>query len=98
MAAKITYKFREELSRKGEIVPRPVAEVFVKSSKGEWHLFYPYVDSGADITLFRRSDCKLLGFKLRKGESLNIGGLSGHTIKAYIHNLVIRIGKEKSLK
>ncbi|MFQ6031779.1 MAG: hypothetical protein ACE5K2_02565 [Candidatus Zixiibacteriota bacterium] len=56
MAAKITYKFREELSRKGEIVPRPVAEVFVKSSKGEWHLFYPYVDSGADITLFRRSD------------------------------------------
>lgn len=66
---KIIFKFREELSRKGEIVYRPIAEVFIMSQKGEWFRFYPYVDSGADISLFPRADCKLLGFKLKKVEN-----------------------------
>jgi hypothetical protein len=91
----ITFKFREELSRKGEAIHRPIAEVFIKGRSGEWFRFYPYVDSGADINLFPRADCKLLGFNLKKGEAFEIGGVTGHTLKAYLHRLNFRIGNEE---
>jgi len=92
---KINFKFREELSRDGEIIHRPVAEVFIQGKSGEWFKFYPYVDSGADINLFPRADCKLLGFNLRKGNSFDIGGVTGHTLKCYNHRLKFRIGDEE---
>jgi hypothetical protein len=91
---KITFKFREELTRKGETIYRPIAEVFIKGKKGEWFQFYPYVDSGADISLFPCADCELLGFKLRSGEPFAIGGVTGHTLRAYLHRLKIRVGGE----
>lgn len=94
-AKQIIFKFREELSRRGEAIHRPIAEVFIKGENGDWFRFYPYVDSGADINLFPRADCKLLGFNLKKGEAFEIGGVTGHTLKAYLHRLHFRIGKEE---
>lgn len=92
---KITFKFKEELTRKGEVIHRPIAEVFIQGRGGEWFRFYLYVDSGADLSLFTRSDCKLLGFHLKKGKLFRIGGVTGHTLTGYLHRLHFRIANEQ---
>lgn len=84
-----------ERTRDGEVVHRPIAHLHVKSKDGEWYLFYPYVDSGADISLFTRSDCELLGLKLRKGFFRPVLGIGRVEIPAYVHKVFIRIGDEE---
>ena len=58
-------------------------------------MFDGYVDSGADISLFTRSDCTLLGYKLEEGKEKLIGGVSGTLIRTFIHQVPIKIGNTK---
>ena len=88
------FKYREEVTRSGEIIHRPVATVFLKGTK-EWFQFDPYVDSGADTSLFSKGDCELLGLNLKDGEKQFIGGISGTLLQVYIHEIVIRLGNEE---
>jgi hypothetical protein len=75
------------------IIQRPVAQVFVKSRKTkEWRAFRVYVDSGADISFFRRNDAEILGLSLIEGEYNPIIGVGRTLIPAYTHTVKMRIG------
>jgi hypothetical protein len=75
------------------IIQRPVARIFVKSTKTEeWHPFRTYVDSGADLSLFRRNDADLLGLNINQGEYHPIIGVGRTLIPTYIHIVKLRIG------
>ena len=87
------FHYRKEKTKEGEIVYRPVAYVHLKGKDGNWYLFDPYIDSGADLCLFTRSDCNLLGYELKEGRERLIGGVSGGLIRTYIHQVLLRIGE-----
>lgn len=46
----IVFNWREEASQIFGKIKRPVAEIYVKDSRGKWHPLTLYVDSGADVT------------------------------------------------
>ena len=90
-----TFEYVAERTRSGEVIHRPIVHLYARSKGGEWYLFYPYVDSGADITLFTRSDCELLGLKLRDGVYRPMSGIVRVEIPAYVHVVPIRVGDEE---
>ena len=54
-----------------------------------------YADSGADITIFPRSVCELLGLRLQDGQESTVTGVGGEEIKIFIHRIMARIGDEE---
>jgi len=85
------FKYSPEPSKRG-VVHRPIAHVLLQSKGGAWRLFYPYVDSGADISFFRKSDASLLQLSLYAGEYSPILGVGKILMPAYIHNVKTKIG------
>lgn len=69
----IVFKYKKELSG----VKRPVADVFLKSKRGGWIEFHPYIDSGADVTLIPLSLGKLIGLNVDEKSIEQIGGIRG---------------------
>lgn len=89
------FRYIKERTRSGSIIYRPIAHVYLKSKNGEWHLFYPYVDSGADTSMFTRSDCELLGLTLYNGTFRSMSGIGRVSIPTYIHKVLMKIGEEQ---
>ena len=85
------FKYTPEQTKKG-IIYRPTARVYLQSKKGEWFAFRVYVDSGADISLFTKSDAKLLELDFYQGEYRPIVGIGKILIPAYMHNVKMKIG------
>ena len=85
------FKYVAELTRRG-VIHRPIAHVYLQSKKGEWFLFYPYADSGADVSLFTRSDAELLNLELLEGEYRPIMGIGKFMLPAYIHMVCMKVG------
>ena len=69
-----------------------MALIFVKSAGNEWQPFRLYIDSGADLSLFTRSDAEFLGINLTKGEYNPIVGVGRTLISAYKHAIKMKIG------
>jgi hypothetical protein len=86
------FKYSPEPSRRG-IVYRPVAYVYLQSKDGAWYFFVPYVDSGADTSLFPKGDASLLKLNLYEGEYSPIAGVGRVMMPAYVHNVKMRIGE-----
>jgi len=84
------FKYTPEPTKGGTIY-RPKARVQLQSIDKEWHAFWVYVDSGADLSLFTRADAALLGLNLREGEYRPIMGIGGVLIPAYIHCVDLKI-------
>lgn len=87
-----TFKYSAEPSRRG-IIHRPIAHIHLQSKDGTWYLFYPYVDSGADTSLFTKSDATLLKLNLYQGEHSPIAGIGKIMLSAYTHKVKARIGQ-----
>ena len=68
------FKYAREPTKTG-IIHRPIARILLQSTKNEWFAFRVYIDSGADISLFTKTDAKLLGLSLYKGEFRPIIGI-----------------------
>lgn len=85
------FKYVKELTKRGTI-HRSIAHVHLQSKEGGWFLFYPYVDSGADVSLFTRSDADLLNLELREGEYRPIMGIGRVMLPTYIHKVHMKIG------
>jgi len=84
------FKYTPEPTRTG-IIHRPTARIFLQSTKNEWYAFRVYIDSGADISLFTKTDAKLLGLNLYKGEHRPIIGIGKTLIPAYTHKIKMKI-------
>jgi len=65
-----------------------------ENAKNEFS-FLVLVDSGAEFSLFTKSDAELLGINIQQGEKVNIGGVTGDKFSAFIHPVIIKIGNEK---
>ncbi|MDI6859999.1 MAG: hypothetical protein QMC85_05850 [Methanocellales archaeon] len=94
MTKKHYFPYKREPSKIFGEISRPVVEAYLETRDGDWFQVSPYADSGADVTLFPRSICEILGLKLKEGEKSSITGVSGEEIKIFIHKIKIRIGDE----
>lgn len=72
----IIFRYKEESLVLGEI-KRPVADVYLRTKKGLWIEFHPYIDSGADVAMIPLSLGKLLGFEIDENKIQQIGGIRG---------------------
>jgi len=88
---KLVFKYRRERARR-RTVYRPVAKLSLRSADGYWYTFIAYVDSGADVSLFTRGDAELLGVNLYEGELLELTGIGGAVVPAYLHGMRVKIG------
>jgi hypothetical protein len=91
---RFVFKYLPESTESG-IIHRPVARLMIKGATEDWHLFRAYIDSGADLSLFRRNDADLLGLKLTEGEYHPIMGVGRTFIPAYIHTIKMKIGDQE---
>lgn len=87
-----SFPYRKERTRFGEIIFRPRATIELQGIHKEWYRFSLYADSGADVTLLRRSDCRILGYELTTGDERPLGGIGKGLIKTYVHRIKVRIG------
>ncbi len=80
----------------GKVNTFPAIDIslFKKNSNEEFS-FLVLVDSGAEVSLFTKSDAELLGFSLGEGKKIDVGSISGDKFPAFLHPAVIKIGEEK---
>lgn len=91
----IEFDFREEISKIFGPIKRPVVEVIFKH-KGKEILEYPYVDSGADISLIPKSVGDFLGFEIEKTDTITeIKGIGEHGIPIIIKRVMMEIGDKQ---
>ena len=86
------FKYRKEFYKTLGVIYRPVAEVIFINGNKEVRDF-PYVDSGADITLIPRSVGELLGFEVGSEEINEMGGIGGSKVPTILKTLKMRIGE-----
>lgn len=89
------FGWKLEKSRVLGFIKRPVAEISFKSGDNEWQPIVLYVDSGADITVLKRSFGELIGIDIEKGQEAEFGGVSAHKIITYIHQVDLKIGDDE---
>lgn len=90
----IVFKYKTEITSKKQKIIRPVAEVYLKALSNSWIKFYPYIDSGADVTMIPLSLGKLLGFKIDESSVQQIGGIRGSVPVIFIKTR-LKIGEEE---
>jgi hypothetical protein len=87
-----SFKWREEASQIFGVIKRPIAQTYIKDTKGNWRAITLYIDSGADVTILSRSFGELLGFKVKSGRPAEFKGFGANKIHAYLHDMEIKIG------
>lgn len=94
---KYIFPYGFELSlEKGKIITFPAINLSLfKRDSDEEFSFLVLVDSGAEVSLFTKSDAELLGLSLKKGKRIYVGSVSGDKILAFVHPVVMKIGEEK---
>jgi len=87
----VEFRYRRETAR-GETVFRPVARVFLqRDEKGV--LLYPYIDSGADVTLIPRSVGEALGLTLGNAAVEELAGIGEGKIAVTFETVKMSIGE-----
>jgi len=90
----IVFKYKTEITSKKQKIIRPVAEVYLKALSNYWIKFYPYIDSGADVTMIPLSLGKLLRFRINESKVQQIGGIRGSVPVIFI-KAHLKIGNEE---
>lgn len=90
----IVFKYKTEITSKKQKIIRPVGEVYLKTLSNSWIKFYPYIDSGADVTMIPLSLGKLIGFKIDESNVQQIGGIRGSVPVIFI-KAHLKIGGEE---
>lgn len=68
----------------------PFAQVDIRNRTGRYQAFAMQVDSGATVSLLRRSVAALLGIELETGRRIGLTTIGGAVTTAYVHHLDIR--------
>ena len=90
----IEYPWNNEENPNLGNIPKPIAEVGIKNSSGEWIRYILKIDSGASVTILSFSDCSDLGYRYEDGEETYLGPLTGPQVKGRIHKLDLKLGGE----
>jgi len=70
----------------------PYAEIRLRRSDGAYQPFAMQIDSGAVISLLRRSIADLLGVPLEGGQRVEMSAVVGGAVTAFRHDLEFRVG------
>jgi len=92
-----TFPYLEEYLEDGTVIFRPCVRIHLQGVDRRWHPFDLYTDAGADITLLREADCQALGRELTAGHLLFIGSICTGLIRAFVHEVPLRLGTETFL-
>lgn len=90
------YKWRRVPTKHFGEVWAPFAHVEIANSRNEYQAFSLFVDSGAVVSLLRRSVADLLEIDLTSGREVELGSVGGARTEAYVHDLQIRIAPDLS--
>jgi len=75
----------------------PLAHIELQSSDNSFLAFAVQIDSGAVVSLLRRSVADLLGIDLESGRQVGLSSVGGAQTKAYVHELVTRFSPDMVL-
>lgn len=89
---KVTFKYRKEKTREGEIIYRPIAKVILVGPAEKEITVYMYIDSGADFTLIPYRLGLYIGLTRNQKKIKQIQGISG-TIDVIYSQVDLTIGK-----
>ncbi len=67
----------------------------LQAQNGEWFKVNPLADTGADITVFPRGVCEILGKNLRDGKRLELVSATHHRLPLFIHKVTARLGPKQ---
>lgn len=70
----------------------PYAEVEIQQTDGHFQALALQVDSGAVVSLLRRSVADVLGVDLESGRRIELGSVGGGRTNAYVHEIPSRFG------
>ncbi len=70
----------------------PYAEVELKQADGHFQAFALQIDSGAVVSLLRRSVAGVLGIDLESGRRIDLASVGGGRTNAYVHEIPSRFG------
>ena len=85
-----TFKWRRRRTRHFGEVWVPFAEIGLRRADGGHQPLAIQIDSGAVISLLRRSAAELLGIDLQTGEKIDFGSVGGNRVCAFRHDLQAR--------
>jgi hypothetical protein len=89
------FPYMPEPDAAGRLVFRPYVRIHLQAADETWHLFEPFPDAGADLTLLREDDCEKLGYPPTAGQEGSIRGVCSGSTPIYIHTLRMRLGTEE---
>jgi hypothetical protein len=69
----------------------PIADVEVRLAPGPWRTIRVIVDSGAVLSLFKRSFGELLGLDIEEGKPIDVSGIGRGTVPTYLHTIQMNI-------
>lgn len=72
----------------------PFAQIEIQGSDGTFHTLALQIDSGAVVSLLRRSMADLLRIKLDKGKWIDVTSVGGAKTEAYVHELQTRFDEK----
>ena len=87
----IEFSYRQEEAR-GEPVFRPVARVLLEN-RGRAVVLFPYIDSGADVTLVPKSVGEALGLQLAQGDVQELSGIGEGRVAVAFKTVRMTIGE-----
>jgi len=89
------YGFRLSL-KDNKIISFPAVNVSLRKRNSEEEFsFLVLVDSGAEVSLFTKSDAELLEIPFNSGQRIEIGSASGDKFFAFLCPVILKIGNEK---
>lgn len=65
----------------------PFIDLNLRHADGGWQAFSLQIDTGAVISVLRRSAAEFLGVALTGGETVELGSIGGHPHRYYVHPL-----------
>ena len=89
MADSFVFPYGIVLKENGRLDILPVAEVGFKSKNGEKFSLFLIIDSGATISALPRSDARVLGIEVERGEKVIISGIGGEKILGWRHEIEV---------
>lgn len=92
MYKSICFPYGITMQESGNLAIFPAATVILQMKNGDELPLVMLIDSGATVSAMPKNVAALLGIDYKDGEHLNIYGIGGKHIRAWQHNVSVRIG------
>jgi hypothetical protein len=91
MSSTRSYEWKPQRSRFFGTVYVPVCTLSVRDRQDRWRDIEVIVDSGAVVTLLKRSFGDWVGLNVPSGKPIRLSGITPPGVEAFVHDLAVRI-------